>query len=68
MARSQATIIFAATLVVNVLLLSQSRFTNVAVQPYNGQNFGTGTSSFRRGLFTTNSDESGENVRSYLPI
>jgi hypothetical protein len=54
MARSQATIIFAAALVVNLLLLSQSKLTNVAVQQHDVQDFGIGTSLFRRGLFARN--------------
>ena len=65
MARSQATIIFAAALVVNVLLLSQSRLTNLAVQQHDVQDFGTVTSLFRRGLVATDPEAPGENVRPY---
>ena len=68
MGRSQATVIFAAALVVNVLLLSQSRLTNLAVQQHNVQDFGAGMSLFRRGLFTMDSEGSGENVRPYSPL
>ena len=68
MARSQATLIFAAALVVNVLLLSQSGLTNIAVQQHDFQDFRTETSSFRRRLFATGSEGSGENVRPYSPI
>lgn len=63
MARSHATLIFAAALVVNVLLLSQSKLTNVAVQQYDGQEFVAGVSPFRKGLFSTESEGSGETVR-----
>jgi hypothetical protein len=67
MARSQAAIIFAVALVANVLLLRQSALTSVAVQQHDLQDFGAGRSLFRRGLFTTESGESGENVRPYHP-
>jgi len=67
MGRSQATLIFAAAIVVNVLLLSQSRLTSVAVQQHNVQDFGVGMSLFRRGLLTVTSEGSGENVRPYSP-
>lgn len=63
MARSHATLIFAAALVVNVLLLSQSRLTGVTVQQQDGQDFKGGVSSFRRGLFVAESGGSGETVR-----
>ena len=63
MARSQAAIIFAVALVVNVLLLRQSTLTSVTVQQHDLRDFGAGRSLFRRGLFTTVSEESGENVR-----
>lgn len=62
MARSHATLIFAAALAVNVLLLSQSKLTNVAVQQHDGQVFKAVVSSFRRGVFATESEGSGENV------
>ena len=68
MARSQATIIFAVALVANVLLLRQSGLTSVAVQQHDLQDFGAGRSLFRRGLFTTASERSGESVRPYPSI
>jgi hypothetical protein len=68
MARSQATLIFTAALVVNVLLLSQSRLTNVAVQQRDAQDFVAGMSLFRRGLSATDLEGSGENVRPYSLI
>jgi len=67
MARSQTTIVFAAALVVNVLLLSQSRLTNVAVHQQDIQDFGIGTSLFRRRLFATEPEVPGENVRPHFP-
>lgn len=63
MARGHSTLIFAAALVVNVVLLSQSRLTNVALQQHDGQDFKAGVPSFRRELFVAESERSGENVR-----
>ena len=68
MARSHATLIFAAALVVNVLLLSQSRLTDVALQRYDGQDFKAGVSLFRKGLFATESEGSGETVRVRITV
>jgi hypothetical protein len=63
MARSHATLIFATALVINVLLLSQSKLTNIAVQRHDGQDFNAGVSLLRKGFFVTESEGSGENVR-----
>jgi len=68
MARSQATLIFAVVLVINALLLSQSRLTNIAVQQHNVLDFGVETSLFRRRLFAAESEGPGNNVRPYPPI
>ena len=68
MARSPATLIFAAALVINVLLLSQSRLTNIAVQQHDGQDFKAGMSLLGKGLFAMESEGSGENVRPHLLI
>lgn len=67
MARSLATPIFVAALIINLLLLSQSRLTNVAVQQHNVQDLGSGSTLPGRWLFARDSDGSGENVRPHSP-